>query len=110
MKYMKNDVRIVKQLPARLRSLDLEAIGSQVGASPAASVCSTPHVSRTQGSLCLPQITDMEISKEADPSEFVKSILPILEQNGVVHFLGFGNRLGFDSVPVHLQVATGLSK
>jgi hypothetical protein len=46
----------------------------------------------------------MEISKEADPSELVKSILPILEQNGVVHFLGFGNRLGFDSVPVHLQV------
>ncbi|XP_066369668.1 O-fucosyltransferase 8-like [Miscanthus floridulus] len=75
--YMKNDVRIVKQLPARLQSLDLEAIGSQ--------------------------ITDMEISKEAEPSEFVKSILPILQQNGVVHFLGFGNRLGFDSVPVHLQ-------
>jgi hypothetical protein len=47
----------------------------------------------------------MEISKEAEPSEFVKSILPILQQNGVVHFLGFGNRLGFDSVPVHLQVA-----
>lgn len=45
----------------------------------------------------------MEISKEAGPSEFVKSILPILQQNGVVHFLGFGNRLGFDSVPVHLQ-------
>uniref|UniRef100_C6JSC9 O-fucosyltransferase family protein n=1 Tax=Sorghum bicolor TaxID=4558 RepID=C6JSC9_SORBI len=76
-KYMKNDVRIVKELPARLQSLDLEAIGSQ--------------------------ITDMEISKEAEPSEFVKSILPILQQNGVVHFLGFGNRLGFDSVPVHLQ-------
>ncbi|CAD6339276.1 unnamed protein product [Miscanthus lutarioriparius] len=75
--YMKNDVRIVKELPARLQSLDLEAIGSQ--------------------------ITDMEISKEAEPSEFVKSILPILQQNGVVHFLGFGNRLGFDSVPVHLQ-------
>jgi hypothetical protein len=32
-KYMKNDVRIVKELPARLQSLDLEAIGSQVGAS-----------------------------------------------------------------------------
>lgn len=46
----------------------------------------------------------MDISKEAEPSEFVKSILPILQQNGVVHFLGFGNRLGFDSVPVHLQV------
>ncbi|GJN38583.1 hypothetical protein PR202_gb27640 [Eleusine coracana subsp. coracana] len=75
--YMKNDVRIVKELPPRLQSLDLEAIGSQV--------------------------TDMDISKEAEPSEFVKSVLPILQQNGVVHFLGFGNRLGFDSVPVHLQ-------
>ncbi|KAK3130598.1 hypothetical protein QOZ80_6BG0495540 [Eleusine coracana subsp. coracana] len=75
--YMKNDVRIVKELPARLQSLDLEAIGSQV--------------------------TDMDISKEAEPSEFVKSVLPILQQNGVVHFLGFGNRLGFDSVPIHLQ-------
>jgi len=31
--YMKNDVRIVKELPARLQSLDLEEIGSQVGAS-----------------------------------------------------------------------------
>jgi hypothetical protein len=30
---MKNDVRIVKELPARLQSLDLEEIGSQVGAS-----------------------------------------------------------------------------
>lgn len=75
--YMKNDVRIVKELPPHLQSQDLEAIGSQV--------------------------TDMDISKEAEPSEFVKSILPILQQNGVVHFFGFGNRLGFDSVPVHLQ-------
>ncbi|RLN12227.1 hypothetical protein C2845_PM09G15370 [Panicum miliaceum] len=75
--YMKNDVRIVKELPPHLQSLDLEAIGSQV--------------------------TDMDISKEAEPSELVKSVLPILQQNGVVHFLGFGNRLGFDSVPVHLQ-------
>ncbi|TKW21794.1 hypothetical protein SEVIR_4G144600v4 [Setaria viridis] len=75
--YMKNDVHIVKELPPHLQSLDLEAIGSQV--------------------------TDMDISKEAEPSEFVRSVLPILQQNGVVHFLGFGNRLGFDSVPVHLQ-------
>ncbi|CAN6221129.1 unnamed protein product [Urochloa humidicola] len=77
MNYMKHDVRIVKELPPHLQSLDLEAIGSQV--------------------------TDMDISKEAEPSEFVKSVLPILQQNGVVHFLGFGNRLGFDSVPLHLQ-------
>ncbi|CAN6201388.1 unnamed protein product [Urochloa humidicola] len=77
MNYMKHDVRIVKELPPHLQSLDLEAIGSQV--------------------------TDMDISKEAEPSEFVKSVLPILQQNGVVHFLGFGNRVGFDSLPVHLQ-------
>jgi hypothetical protein len=51
----------------------------------------------------------MDISKEAEPSEFVKSVLPILQQNGVVHFLGFGNRLGFDTVPVHLQVTICLS-
>uniref|UniRef100_A0A0E0LCF4 O-fucosyltransferase family protein n=1 Tax=Oryza punctata TaxID=4537 RepID=A0A0E0LCF4_ORYPU len=75
--YMKSDVHIVKDLPPHLQSLDLEAIGSQ--------------------------ITDMDISKEAAPSEFIKAVLPILQQNGVVHFLGFGNRLGFDSVPFHLQ-------
>ncbi|KAG8075559.1 hypothetical protein GUJ93_ZPchr0006g42016 [Zizania palustris] len=75
--YMKSDVHIVKDLPPHLQSLDLEAIGSQV--------------------------TDMDITKEATTSEFIKTVLPILRQNGVVHFLGFGNRLGFDSVPVHLQ-------
>ncbi|KAL6876427.1 hypothetical protein ACP4OV_012999 [Aristida adscensionis] len=75
--YMKHDVRIVKDLPPHLQSPDLEAIGSQ--------------------------ITDMDISKEAEPSEFIDSVLPILLQNRVVHFLGFGNRLGFDSVPIHLQ-------
>ena len=120
MNYMKNDVRIVKQLPARLQSLDLEAIGSQVGASALfnnfrhlTSFTTQRNVGRTFAHISLlhlSQITDMEISKEAEPSEFVKSILPILQQNGVVHFLGFGNRLGFDSVPVHLQVAIGLSK
>jgi hypothetical protein len=52
----------------------------------------------------LSQITDNDIRKEAEPSEFIKTALPILQKNGVVHFLGFGNRLGFDSVPVHLQV------
>uniref|UniRef100_J3MEU8 O-fucosyltransferase family protein n=2 Tax=Oryza brachyantha TaxID=4533 RepID=J3MEU8_ORYBR len=75
--YMKSDVHIVKDLPPHLQSLDLEEIGSQ--------------------------ITDMDISKEAIPTEFIKIALPILQQNGVVHFMGFGNRLGFDSVPVHLQ-------
>uniref|UniRef100_A0ACD5ZX46 Uncharacterized protein n=1 Tax=Avena sativa TaxID=4498 RepID=A0ACD5ZX46_AVESA len=75
--YMKSDVRIVKDLPPHLQSLDLEAIGSQ--------------------------ITDNDIMKEAEPSEFIRTALPVLRKNGVVHFLGFGNRLGFDSVPVHLQ-------
>lgn len=75
--YMKSDVHIVKDLPPHLQLLDLEAIGSQ--------------------------ITDMDIMKEAEPSEFIKSVLPILRKNGIVHFLGFGNRLGFDSVPIHLQ-------
>jgi hypothetical protein len=52
------------------------------------------------------QITDNDITKEADPSEFIKTALPVLRKNHVVHFLGFGNRLGFDSVPVHLQVTS----
>lgn len=75
--YMKTDVHIVKDLPPHLQSLDLEAMGSQ--------------------------ITDNEITKEAEPSEFIRTALPILQKNGVVHFLGFGNRLGFDSVPADLQ-------
>lgn len=75
--YMKSDVLIVKDLPPHLQSLDLEAIGSQ--------------------------ITDNDISKEAEPSEFIRTALPVLQKNGVVHFLGFGNRLGFDSVPADLQ-------
>uniref|UniRef100_A0A453SF17 O-fucosyltransferase family protein n=1 Tax=Aegilops tauschii subsp. strangulata TaxID=200361 RepID=A0A453SF17_AEGTS len=75
--YMKGDVLIVKDLPSHLQSLDLEAIGSQ--------------------------ITDNDISKEAEPSEFIRTALPVLQKNGVVHFLGFGNRLGFDSVPADLQ-------
>jgi hypothetical protein len=33
MNYLKNDVRIVKEFPSHLQSLDLEAIGSQVGDS-----------------------------------------------------------------------------
>ncbi|KAK2983457.1 hypothetical protein RJ640_024453, partial [Escallonia rubra] len=74
---LKNDVDIVKELPPHLRSLDLVAIGSQ--------------------------ITDAEIPKEASPHEYVEIILPLLLQNEIVHFLGFGNRLGFDPVPSELQ-------
>ncbi|KAK2972551.1 hypothetical protein RJ640_022402 [Escallonia rubra] len=74
---LKNEVDIVKELPPHLRSLDLVAIGSQ--------------------------ITDAEIPKEASPHEYVEIILPLLLRNGIVHFLGFGNRLGFDPVSSELQ-------
>ncbi|XP_078175043.1 O-fucosyltransferase 15-like isoform X1 [Carex rostrata] len=75
--YLKDDIRIVKELPVKLQSLDLEAIGSLV--------------------------TDAEVMKEAKPSFYVKKILPILLKNGVVHFIGFGNRLSFDPIPFELQ-------
>ncbi|KAA8519635.1 hypothetical protein F0562_013920 [Nyssa sinensis] len=45
----------------------------------------------------------IDISKEATPHEYVRTILPLLLQNEVVHFLGFGNRLSFDPLPSKLQ-------
>lgn len=36
--------------------------------------------------------------------EYVNKVLPLLLRIGVVHFLGFGNRLGFDPLPSELQV------
>ncbi|OMO76900.1 GDP-fucose protein O-fucosyltransferase [Corchorus capsularis] len=75
--YLTPDIRIVKELPEELRSLDLEAIGSV--------------------------ITDVDIMKEAKPSFYLKNILPILLQKRVVHFVGFGNRLAFDPIPFQLQ-------
>ncbi|KAF3451764.1 hypothetical protein FNV43_RR07860 [Rhamnella rubrinervis] len=75
--YLTPDIRIVKELPEELQSLDLNAIGSIV--------------------------TDEDIGKEAKPSFYLKNILPILLKNGVVHFLGFGNRLAFDPIPFELQ-------
>lgn len=42
--------------------------------------------------------------KEATPIDYLTKTLPLLLQNGVVHFLGFGNRLGFDPLPSKLQV------
>ncbi|GMH30473.1 hypothetical protein Nepgr_032316 [Nepenthes gracilis] len=74
---LKNEVTIVKDLPPHLKSLDLEAIGSL--------------------------ITDADLKKEAKPSDYVRRILPLLSRNGVIHFLGFGNRLGFDPLPPQLQ-------
>ncbi|XP_021819691.1 uncharacterized protein At1g04910-like [Prunus avium] len=76
-KYLTPDIRIVKELPKELQSLDLEAIGSVV--------------------------TDADIPKEAKPSFYLKNIVPILLKNGVVHFLGFGHRLAFDPIPFQLQ-------
>ncbi|KNA08930.1 hypothetical protein SOVF_158300 [Spinacia oleracea] len=74
---LKDDITITKELPPHLRSLDPEAIGSVV--------------------------TDAHLEKEAKPTDYVRLVLPILQQNGVVHLLGFGNRLGFDPLPPHLQ-------
>ncbi|PSS10394.1 GDP-fucose protein O-fucosyltransferase protein [Actinidia chinensis var. chinensis] len=75
--YLKPDIRIVKELPQELQSLDLEAIGSVV--------------------------TDTDIMKEAKPSFYLKNILPILHRNRVVHFVGYGNRLSSDPLPSQLQ-------
>ncbi|GJV22653.1 O-fucosyltransferase 8 isoform X1 [Tanacetum coccineum] len=77
MQMLKDDVNIVKDLPPHLKSLDFKEIGSLV--------------------------TDADISKEATPAEYIEKILPILLKNGVVHFLGYGNRLGFDPLPSNLQ-------
>ncbi|EOA39089.1 hypothetical protein CARUB_v10011821mg [Capsella rubella] len=76
-KYLSPDIRIVKELPKNLQSLDLEAIGSVV--------------------------TDSEVMKEAKPDFYMQHTLPILVKNGVVHFVGFGNRLAFDPIPSELQ-------
>ncbi|XP_065877680.1 O-fucosyltransferase 2-like [Euphorbia lathyris] len=75
--YLTPDIRIVKELPVELRSLDLEAIGSFV--------------------------TDEDVKKESKPSFYLKYILPILLKNRVIHFIGFGNRLAFDPIPFQLQ-------
>ncbi|ERM97511.1 uncharacterized protein At1g04910 isoform X2 [Amborella trichopoda] len=75
--YLKEDIKIVKELPVELQSLDLEAIGSVV--------------------------TDNDIMKESKPSFFLRKILPLLIQTRVVHFVGFGNRLAFDPIPFELQ-------
>ncbi|KAK9936602.1 hypothetical protein M0R45_013434 [Rubus argutus] len=74
---LKDEVNIVKELPSHLASLDLEAIGSL--------------------------ITDADLVKEAKPIDYIRTVLPILLRNRVVHFLGYGNRLGFDPLPSELQ-------
>lgn len=49
-------------------------------------------------------MTDADVVKEAKPSFYKKHILPILHKNRVVHFLGFGNRLASDPLPLQVQV------
>ncbi|RDX89921.1 hypothetical protein CR513_28287, partial [Mucuna pruriens] len=75
--YLTPDIRIVRELPKELQSLDLEAINSVV--------------------------TDIDMGKEAKPSFYLKHILPIILKNQVVHFVGFGNRLAFDPISFELQ-------
>lgn len=75
--YLKNDVTIIKELPAELQSIDLEPIGSL--------------------------ITGSNVSKEEKPSFYVTNILRILLRNRVVHFYGFGHSLAFDPIPFHIQ-------
>ncbi|XP_059438039.1 O-fucosyltransferase 8 isoform X2 [Corylus avellana] len=77
MNILKGEINVVNELPPHLRSLDIEAIGSL--------------------------ITDADLVKEAKPIDYIRHILPLLVRNGVVHFLGFGNRLGFDPLPSNLQ-------
>ncbi|KAI3680810.1 hypothetical protein L6452_35586 [Arctium lappa] len=77
MKTLKDEVNIVKDLPPHLKSLDFKEMGSL--------------------------ITDSDLSKEATSDEYIEKILPLLSKNGVVHFLGYGNRLGFDPLPSELQ-------
>ncbi|EXC47233.1 hypothetical protein L484_000637 [Morus notabilis] len=74
---MKDEVDIVKDLPPDLKSIDIEAIGSL--------------------------ITDADLVKEAKPVDYIRTVLPLLLRNRVVHFLGFGNRLGIDPFPSELQ-------
>ncbi|XP_024924324.3 O-fucosyltransferase 8 isoform X1 [Ziziphus jujuba] len=77
MDIMKDEIDIVKELPPDLKSVEIEAVGSL--------------------------ITDSDIVKEAKPVDYIRIVLPILLKNRVVHFLGFGNRLGFDPLPFELQ-------
>ncbi|KAB1213020.1 hypothetical protein CJ030_MR5G013074 [Morella rubra] len=78
MNILKGEINIVKELPPHLGSVDIEARGSLV--------------------------TDADLVKEAKPVDYIRNILPLLLRNGVVHFLGFGNRLGFDPLPSELQL------
>lgn len=106
-KYLSPDIRIVKNLPKELQSLDLEAIGSLVS-SLYRFLLKKRRFHR--GLLFIyfllspSKVTDIDVMKEAKPGFYMKHILPLLLKNRVVHFFGFGNRLAFDPIPFQLQV------
>ncbi|KAL3685516.1 hypothetical protein R1sor_003538 [Riccia sorocarpa] len=75
--YLKDDVRIVKELPLELRSLDLAIMGSI--------------------------LTNVDVPKESMPRFYLDNVMPILLKNRVVHFVGFENSLSFDPVPPEIQ-------
>jgi len=109
---LKDDVTIVKELPMYLQSLDLEAIGSVVSLFSNLKFSTTRLYFNDLFVLDIDnyyhgfQITDADLAKEAKPNDYIRLALPILLRNGVVHFLGFGNRLGFDPLSSHLQVTS----
>ncbi|CAN8313569.1 unnamed protein product [Cochlearia groenlandica] len=74
--YLKDDVHIVKDLPHHLK-----------------------YTNNKNLSL----VTDEELVKEAKPVDYIERVLPLLKKHGMVHLFGYGNRLGFDPFPFHVQ-------
>lgn len=111
---LKDDVRIIKELPFHLQSLDLESIGSQVGSLLGWFLYCLFRIFMMIAYLYIrlffliiflfKQISDMDIMKESKPIYLSKFIRPLLLRNGVVHFVGFVNRLAFDPMPSNIQV------
>ncbi|KAL2653602.1 hypothetical protein R1flu_021730 [Riccia fluitans] len=75
--YLKDDVRIIKELPVELRSLDLAVLGSI--------------------------LTNADVPKESKPRFYLENVMPLLIRNRVIHFFEFGNSLSFDPVPPDIQ-------
>lgn len=103
---LKDEINIVKELPPHQRSLDIEALGSLVCCPFKLYNMNKLHSfwECPKAFTLLLQITDADLLKEAKPADYIRSILPLLLRNEIVHFLGFGNRLGFDPLPSKLQV------
>lgn len=105
MNILKDDIKLEKELPPHMKSLDVEAIGSQVCNLLSDVLEKTDCTCYNNFNKHLAfQITDADLAKEATPADYIKVVLPLLLRNGVVHFLGYGNRLGFDPMPSEIQV------